>query len=510
MASRPEAAGETPPPAGIVPRWEWRTFGEHFPVAEAKFDLLTTTNVQESDETYFISLDSDASVKVRDELMDVKRLEHVNDEGLEQWRPVLKAPFPLAAADVRTMLSALAIDPPALTRDAYTHEQLRTEVLAPIGAMRSVSVHKRRERFSPEGCMAEVTELKVESRTTRTIAIESENPAAVSATVREFGLSDYANVCMARGLKSLVGFEAVTYAVIDVGTNSIKFHLGEHRPSGEWRTVVDRSAITRLGEGLQESGQLGSEPMARTVTAIAAMVEEARWNGAASIAAVGTAGMRIASNSAELVDAVYDRCGVGIEVIPGEEEARLAFVAATSALRLGEGTLVVFDTGGGSSQFTFGHARKVGEQFSVDVGAVRFTERFGLDGAVSAEVVQEAQAAIGADLSKLDGRPKPDALVGLGGAVTNIAAVSHSLATYDPDVVQGTVLDRAEIDRQIELYRTRSADERRHIVGLQPKRAEVILAGACVIRTVLEKLGCESFTVSDRGLRHGLLVERFG
>ena len=93
---------------------------------------------------------------------------------------------------------------------------------------------------------------------------------------------------------------------------------------------------------------------------------------------------------------------------------------------------------------------------------------------------------------------------------TNIAAVSHGLSRYDPDVVQGTVLDRAEIDRQIELFRGRDAAERRSIVGLQPKRAEVILAGACIVRTVMDKLGQSSLTVSDRGLRHGVLVERFG
>ena len=98
----------------------------------------------------------------------------------------------------------------------------------------------------------------------------------------------------------------------------------------------------------------------------------------------------------------------------------------------------------------------------------------------------------------------------MGGAVTNLTAVKHGLATYDPDVVQGTVLDRAEIDRQIELYRTARAEQRRQIVGLQPNRAEVILAGACIVRTVLAKLGRDSFTVSDRGLRHGVLAERFG
>ena len=98
----------------------------------------------------------------------------------------------------------------------------------------------------------------------------------------------------------------------------------------------------------------------------------------------------------------------------------------------------------------------------------------------------------------------------MGGAVTNIAAVKHELAVYDPEVIQGTVLDAGEIDRQIELYRTRSADERRETTGLQPNRAAVILAGACIVRTVMSKLGSESLTVSDRGLRHGVLVERFG
>jgi exopolyphosphatase / guanosine-5'-triphosphate,3'-diphosphate pyrophosphatase len=101
-------------------------------------------------------------------------------------------------------------------------------------------------------------------------------------------------------------------------------------------------------------------------------------------------------------------------------------------------------------------------------------------------------------------------VVGMGGTVTNLAAVKHGLERYDPDVVQGTVLDLAEIDRQIELYRGRSSEQRGEIAGLQPARAEVILAGACIVRTVLTTLRQETVTVSDRGLRHGVVVERFG
>ncbi len=204
------------------------------------------------------------------------------------------------------------------------------------------------------------------------------------------------------------------------------------------------------------------------------------------------------------------RSGLSLDVISGEDEGRLAYLAVATGVGLGDGAIVAFDTGGGSSQFTFGHGSDVDERFSVNVGAVRFTEQFGLAKAVSREVVAEALATIAADLARLDGRPRPDGVVAMGGAVTNLAAVKHGLATYDPDVVQGTVLDRAEIDRQIEEYRTRDADGRREIVGLQPARAEVILAGACVVRTIIDKLGCDSVTVSDRGLRHGVLIERFG
>jgi exopolyphosphatase / guanosine-5'-triphosphate,3'-diphosphate pyrophosphatase len=299
------------------------------------------------------------------------------------------------------------------------------------------------------------------------------------------------------------------YAVIDVGTNSVKFHVGEREADGSWKTIADRAEVTRLGEGLDDGGRLGAEPIARTVSAIGDMVAEAERDGVAAITAVGTAGLRIASNANELLDEVRERYGVEIEVIPGEEEARLAYLAATSELGAESGSLVVFDTGGGSSQFTFGAPDRIEEQFSVNVGAARFTEEFGLDGPVPAETVAAACRAIAADLSRLDGRSPADLVIGMGGGITNMAAVKHGLERYDPEVIQGTELDTREIDRQVELYRTRSADERRELPGLQPKRAEVILAGACIVRTVLEKLESDNLVVSDRGLRHGLLVERF-
>src|SRR5207244_6913954 len=142
--------------------------------------------------------------------------------------------------------------------------------------------------------------------------------------------------------------------------------------------------------------------------------------------------LRMAPNRSLLVDAVRERTGIDVEVIPGEEEGRLAYLAVQSGLGLREGSLVVFDTGGGSSQFTFGREEQVDERFSLNVGAARFTERYGLDGVVSEDRLASAMEGIAADLVRLDGRPTPDTLVGMGGAVTNLTAVKHGLAEYDP------------------------------------------------------------------------------
>jgi exopolyphosphatase/guanosine-5'-triphosphate,3'-diphosphate pyrophosphatase len=190
----------------IVPRWEWRTFGDDFGAADRWFAAATSERVHESDETYLLSLESNASVKVRDALMDVKLLEATDGDGLEQWKPVMKAEFPLAAEAVCEVFAALAVPVPGLDRDAYTLEQLAGGLVEPSPVLRAVDVHKRRERYTVGGAMAERSEIRTAKGAQRTIAVETENPALVIAAVRELGLPLQPNLCMARGLKALVGF----------------------------------------------------------------------------------------------------------------------------------------------------------------------------------------------------------------------------------------------------------------------------------------------------------------
>ncbi len=493
----------------IVPRWEWRTFGATPDAADVIVAGSTPTGVEESDELYLVSEDGD-NVKIRAELLDIKSLRHVDRHGLQQWEPTLKAAFPLTAADVATAFGALRQPLPVAVADGCPQAAFLEELVVSGPEVRLVSVHKRRVRYRYGECMVELTDIAVGDLRTPTLAVEAEDPAAVWAAVTGLGLGERVNTSVPRGLLALVSGERPRYAVIDVGTNSVKFHVGEQSADGSWRRVVDRAETTRLGDGLARSGVISAAAVERTTAAIASMVEEAQQHHAQAIVAVGTAGLRAAGNRDEVVAAIDAGTGITVETITGEEESRLAYLAARATLPSGVGSLVVFDTGGGSSQFTFGDRAGVDDRFSVDVGAVRYTERFGLDAAVSTATLQAALEAIASDLDRLDGRPAPDALIGMGGAMTNITAVKLGLDPYDPDAVHGTVLARDDIDRQIEMYRTRDLDARRTIVGLQPKRADVILAGACIVRTVMELLGQQTVTVSDRGLRHGLLGERFG
>ena len=168
------------------------------------------------------------------------------------------------------------------------------------------------------------------------------------------GVAGRRNVCVARGLKTMVGFGTRRFAVIDVGTNSVKFHWASAVPTTRRLTLVDRAEITRLGEGQDAAGVLADAAIARTVEAIVTMVDEASRAGATALAAVGTAGLRRAPNRAVLVDAVHDRAGVAVEVISGDEEGDASPTSRRRRRCRWRGRLVVFDSGGGSTQFSFG------------------------------------------------------------------------------------------------------------------------------------------------------------
>ena len=299
-------------------------------------------------------------------------------------------------------------------------------------------------------------------------------------------------------------------AIIDVGTNSIKFCLAEETGNGSYNVVKDTNDIARLGEGLKETGLIGPEPLERNAQSVANFAAEAKAAGADEVVAVGTMALRTAKNAAAFIARVKELCGVELKVLSGEEEAQYSYVAVMSGIEgAADADLVTMDTGGGSTEFVFGTAGKIVRKFSLNVGAVRFTEQYLSQMPVAAEKLAEAQAQIKKELSEGGVSGPVKFLVGMGGTVTSMASVKHKMAKYDPDVIQGSTLTLDDINAQIADYAAKTLDQRREIVGLQPKRADVILAGACIVKAVLELTGAHELTVSDRSLRHGLMYELF-
>ena len=299
-------------------------------------------------------------------------------------------------------------------------------------------------------------------------------------------------------------------AIIDVGTNSIKFCLAEGSADGSYRVLKDANDIARLGEGLKDTGMIAAEPLERNAQSVANFVVQAREAGADEVVVVGTMALRVAKNAADFIARVKELTGLTLRVLPGEEEAQLSYVAVMSGITgAAEANLMTFDTGGGSTEFVFGESGKLARKFSLNVGAVRFTEQYLSQMPVSAEKLAEAQASIKAELAEGGVKGPVAFLVGMGGTVTSMASVKHKMAVYDPDVIQGSSLTLEDVKAQIADYAAKTLDQRREIVGLQPKRADVILAGACIVKAILELCGAQSLTVSDRSLRHGLMYQLF-
>ncbi len=301
---------------------------------------------------------------------------------------------------------------------------------------------------------------------------------------------------------------AARKAVIDIGTNSIKFCLAEGR-EGSYEILKEATEIVRLGEGLNERGCISAAALERNARAVADFAREASERRADEIAVVGTMALRVAKNAADFAARVNELCGLKVQILSGEEEAQLSFDAAVSALGFPATDLMTMDIGGGSTEFVFCEGGKIVKKFSLDVGAVRFTEKYLSEMPVAPENLARARAGVKSDLAAGGVSGSPALFVGMGGTVTTMAAVKYKMAKYDSRMIQGAVLTLRDVEEQISEYASKTLSQRREIVGLHPKRADVILAGALIVEAVLELTGAPHLLVCDRSLRHGLLDKMF-
>lgn len=300
------------------------------------------------------------------------------------------------------------------------------------------------------------------------------------------------------------------FATIDVGTNSVLLLVAERGASGRFSAVEERAEITRLGRGVDHTRRLAPEAIAATLEVVETFVRSARELTAEAIVITATSAARDAVNGADFLSEAKRRTGLGIEIISGEEEARLSFASAFADFG-GERPLAVVDIGGGSTEVILGDLDgHITFRHSFDIGSVRLTERHVRGDPPSPAELDAVARAVEHELGALPRPPAGARLIGIAGTVTTLFSVARRMDPYDASLVQGATLTRTEVARVIEELSRVPLAARRALPGLQPKRADVIIAGGLVLGGILDALGLGEVTVSDRGLRWGLLADRFG
>ena len=300
-----------------------------------------------------------------------------------------------------------------------------------------------------------------------------------------------------------------TFAAIDVGTNTVRLLVAEADAPGAYAVRHQAQAITRLGEGLEATGCLTAAAIGRTVAAVAEYAATSRRLGAVAVRAVATSAAREAVNREAFLRAAT-AAGCPVEVVGPAEEARLTTLGALHLLPRPSARCVVMDIGGGSTEFTLAAGGAPQSSVSLPLGVVKLTERFLPEDPPPAEALAALAAHVRRTLAT--GVPFQRELrtaeaIGTAGTITTLAALELRLDPYDPHRVTGHRLTGGRIRELFGWLAGMPLAERQRLPGLEPGRADVIVAGACLLAEALAVLGFEALTVTDGGLREGILLD---
>jgi Exopolyphosphatase len=300
-------------------------------------------------------------------------------------------------------------------------------------------------------------------------------------------------------------------ATIDIGTNTTLLLIAEER-EGTIAVLENRAEITRLGRGIGRDGGLGQEGIDRTLAVLSGYAVLARVHEA-PIFAIGTEALRRAPNAADFLCRAAALLDTPVEVIDGEREAALTFLAARLSFpEAAAGAMMVVDIGGGSTEVIVARRGAVELCRSLPLGSVRLTERHIHHDPPLAHEIEAVRTEVVGHLAETPFPSDADrpCLVGVAGTVTTLAAMVQDLQSYDPALVHGYRLTLSALDKQIDRLRASTQKEREAMAGLDPARADVILGGAIILSEIARRLGAAKVLVSDRGIRWGLLYEKLG
>lgn len=291
-------------------------------------------------------------------------------------------------------------------------------------------------------------------------------------------------------------------AIIDIGTNSVRLLLAEKDEKEEWKILKKDLRSTRLGEGMTDKAYIGKGPQERTLKAIEEFAAAARLEGADEIFAYGTSIMRDAANGPAFSDEVTSAVGIPVRILSGKEEAYYSYIGAAGT----SGVLTsVVDIGGGSTEICMGFGTDIGMRHSFRLGCVRCSKQFDTTTPRGVAELKKHCFDLFRHTELMQSVKNVKRWIGVGGTVTSMAAMLQELEVYDSAKVQDFVIHQDDVNRMLKKLCAMSYDDKCHLTGLMPERADIIVAGVAILDALMEYFALPEIIVSDRDLSEGLL-----
>ena len=296
-------------------------------------------------------------------------------------------------------------------------------------------------------------------------------------------------------------------AAIDFGTNTARLLVADRYPDGSFDTVRLEREIVRMGGGFSRKDGLSAESIQRGSRCLGRFAEILAEYGVTDTRAAATSAVRDAVNGSAFVDLIHRRTGIALTVLNGEQEGALTLAGVTAGLDCRHDNLMVFDVGGGSTEYTLAQTGTATFIRSLPLGVVRLTEGKASTAEMSVKIDKELdQLECEMALSKITGPDEQTVLIGVAGTATTLAAISMKMSTYDYRRVHNSIINIDEIRRIFSLLLPLSLEERVAIPGLDKGREDLIIAGILITLHTMERFGFKNFKVSDYGLLEGLVV----
>lgn len=302
------------------------------------------------------------------------------------------------------------------------------------------------------------------------------------------------------------------YGAIDMGTNSVRLLIAEI-DKGKIVNSYKTLETTRIGKKVDKTGEISLESMDRTIEALKKFKLLTKKEGLFSVPVIATSAVRDSRNKQVFMDRVKSEVGMDMEVISGTREAELGFLGVLKGLKDLKQDILVADIGGGSTELILGNNGGIKYRVSLDIGAVRMTEKFIQNDIVTREEIDAAIKCIDNvlewELTKLK-KFSFERLIGIGGTATTLAAVDQAMVAYDQEKIHNYSMNMETVKKTYKKFVRKPLEERKKIPGLQPKRADVIILGTIILIRIMELLGKNTISISEYDNLEGMVFEQIG